>query len=109
MQADSAPDNVEQEAVNPESSPVPFETGAFDVVIDRHSSYWPSEVRRVLRRGGRFLTQQRSETGRERRRMGIPLRSTFGWTGVRSRWFRLGGLRVRRLVWVGGTHYLGVQ
>jgi SAM-dependent methyltransferase len=37
---------------------LPFRTGAFDLVIDRHECYLPAEVWRVLRRGGRFLTQQ---------------------------------------------------
>jgi SAM-dependent methyltransferase len=63
VQIKSAPDNVHQEAADPTSSPLPFATRAFDLVIDRHSSYWPSELRRVLRPGGRFLTQQRSELG----------------------------------------------
>jgi SAM-dependent methyltransferase len=63
VQLKSAPDNVDQEAADPMSSPLPFAARAFDLVIDRHSSYWPSEVRRVLRPGGRFLTQQRSELG----------------------------------------------
>jgi SAM-dependent methyltransferase len=63
VQIESAPDNLDQEAADPMSSPLPFASGAFDLVIDRHSSYWPSEVRRALRPGGRFLTQQRSEAG----------------------------------------------
>jgi SAM-dependent methyltransferase len=63
VQIESAPDNVDQEAADPMSSPLPFASGAFGLVIDRHSSYWPSEVRRVLHPGGRLLTQQRSEAG----------------------------------------------
>jgi hypothetical protein len=39
---------------------LPFRDKTFDLVLDRHSSYWPSEVRRVLTDGGVFLTQQRS-------------------------------------------------
>jgi SAM-dependent methyltransferase len=67
VQARSAPDNVDQPGTDPWTSgtPLPFADGAFDAVIDRHSSYWPSEVHRVLRTGGRFLTQQRGETGRD--------------------------------------------
>ncbi len=62
----SAPDNVNQAGTDPSEhgSCLPFAEGAFDVVLDRHSSYWPTEVRRVLRNGGRFLTQQRSDAGR---------------------------------------------
>ena len=65
VQAASAPDNVDQGAAEPivDGSPLPLADASFGLVIDRHSSYWPSEVRRVLRTGGRFLTQQRSETG----------------------------------------------
>lgn len=61
----SAPDNVDQIGTTPQDdgSVLPFASGAFDLVIDRHSSYWPSEVRRVLAPDGRFLTQQRGESG----------------------------------------------
>jgi SAM-dependent methyltransferase len=41
-----------------ESGQLPFEDGAFDLVINRHESYDPGEVRRVLQPGGRFNTQQ---------------------------------------------------
>jgi SAM-dependent methyltransferase len=63
VQAASAPDNADQGDADPwrAGSPLPFGAGVFDLVIDRHSSYWPSEVMRVLRSGGRFLTQQLSE------------------------------------------------
>jgi SAM-dependent methyltransferase len=65
VQAESAPDNVDQQDADPwaSGSPLPFKDDVFDIVIDRHSSYWPSEVIRVLREGGTFLTQQRSEGG----------------------------------------------
>jgi SAM-dependent methyltransferase len=65
VHAASAPDNVDQSKTSPMSdgSMLPFRDGAFDAVIDRHSSYWPEEVCRVLRSGGRFLTQQRGEAG----------------------------------------------
>lgn len=39
-----------------ERLPLPDET--FDLVIDRHESYDPAEVFRVLKSGGTFLTQQ---------------------------------------------------
>jgi len=41
-----------------DSPALPFRSAAFDLVIDRHESYLPIEVFRVLRPGGRFLTQQ---------------------------------------------------
>jgi SAM-dependent methyltransferase len=67
VHARSAPDNVDQEGATPaaDRSVLPFRSDAFDLVVDRHSSYWPSEVRRVLADGGRFLTQQRGEAGEE--------------------------------------------
>ena len=36
----------------------PFATNSFDLVINRHSSFDPAEVVRLLRPGGAFLTQQ---------------------------------------------------
>ncbi len=38
--------------------PLPFANGTFDLVVSRHESYAPSEVRRVLVSGGIFVTQQ---------------------------------------------------
>jgi SAM-dependent methyltransferase len=62
---ESAPDNVEQYPLSEArpsstSSYLPFRDAAFDLVLNRHSSYWPSEVARVLSHQGTFLTQQRS-------------------------------------------------
>lgn len=37
---------------------MPFGDGWFDRVINRHESYLPSEVFRILKSGGRFVTQQ---------------------------------------------------
>jgi SAM-dependent methyltransferase len=65
VHAASAPDNVDQSesSVMSDGSMLPFRDDTFVAVIDRHSSYWPEEVHRVLRPGGRFLTQQRGEAG----------------------------------------------
>jgi SAM-dependent methyltransferase len=41
-----------------EGQQLPFPDSAFDFVVSRHEAYRPAEVRRVLRPGGRFLTQQ---------------------------------------------------
>ena len=60
---ESAPDNIDQEGAAPADtgSHLPFRDGMFDLVLNRHSSYWPSEVARVLRPGGTYLTQQRGD------------------------------------------------
>jgi len=39
-------------------APMPFDDGVFALVINRHESYHPAEVARVLAPGGVFLTQQ---------------------------------------------------
>lgn len=41
-----------------EDDRLPVHDESFDLVINRHESYDPSEVRRVLRPGGCFITQQ---------------------------------------------------
>lgn len=41
-----------------EQDTMPFEDDSFDLVINRHASYRVEEVRRVLRPGGFFVTQQ---------------------------------------------------
>jgi SAM-dependent methyltransferase len=59
----SAPDNIDQDGATPSESAshLPFRDDAFDLVLNRHSSYWPREVARVLRVGGTYLTQQRGD------------------------------------------------
>ncbi len=52
-----APLGVKVHKVN-EGAPLPFENGYFDLVINRHDSFNPAEVQRVLKPGGRFITQQ---------------------------------------------------
>jgi SAM-dependent methyltransferase len=47
---------MEYDAERDES--MPFEDDRFDVVLNRHEAYRASEVHRILRPGGRFLTQQ---------------------------------------------------
>ena len=36
----------------------PYDSEQFDIVINKHESYNPSEVYRVLKHGGLFITQQ---------------------------------------------------
>jgi SAM-dependent methyltransferase len=56
---EGAPENWETIEAPLRAAPaLPFADGAFDLVIDRHESYLPAEVLRVLRPGGRFVTQQ---------------------------------------------------
>ncbi len=63
VEAASAPDNVDQAETSPSTSrsELPFASDVFDLVVNRHSSYWPSEIHRILCNGGRFVTQQRIE------------------------------------------------
>lgn len=42
----------------PDSVPMPFADGRFDLVLNRHESYGPREVARVLAPGGVLVTQQ---------------------------------------------------
>lgn len=37
---------------------LPFDSQSFDIVINRHGSFHPSEIARVLKTGGVFITQQ---------------------------------------------------
>ena len=41
-----------------DASHVSFEDGAFDIVLNRHGDFDPVELRRLLKPGGLFLTQQ---------------------------------------------------
>lgn len=41
-----------------EGSTLPFENNFFDLIINRHESYIPTEIFRVLKPGGFFITQQ---------------------------------------------------
>ncbi len=60
---ESAPDNIDQEGSTPidSASHLPFRDDSFDLVLNRHSSYRPREVDRVLQPAGTFLTQQRAD------------------------------------------------
>lgn len=40
------------------ASGMPFEDGAFDLVLNRHGGFKPAELHHVLKSGGVFLTQQ---------------------------------------------------
>jgi SAM-dependent methyltransferase len=55
---DPAPDNAEWAGAGGD---LPFRDETFALVINRHESFSPTEVFRVLRRGGSFITQQVGE------------------------------------------------
>lgn len=46
------------EAENDEYTPIPFENGAFDLVLNRHGALYVDEIARMLVPGGRLLTRQ---------------------------------------------------
>lgn len=56
------------------AAPMPFPDSRFDLILNRHESYHPAEVARVLAAGGDFLTQQvgGDEFGEVREVMGHP-------------------------------------
>ena len=57
VHAEGALDNVDQAGREP-GGRLPFRDAAFDLVVNRHESFQAAEVRRVLREGGVFVTQQ---------------------------------------------------
>jgi len=61
--------------------PLPLRDRAFDLVINRHESYLAAEVFRVLRPGGRFMTQQCGGTHHAELndRIGIPRPRYAAW------------------------------
>ncbi len=59
-QRELAPLGIQVEAVSP-GGPLPFASQQFDLVLNRHGAFDSREVYRVLKPGGRFLTQQVGE------------------------------------------------
>lgn len=55
VQYEPAPENFEQDGVH---GRLPFRSECFDVIANRHESFFATEVRRALRSGGTFVTQQ---------------------------------------------------
>ena len=52
---------------------IPFEDESFDIIINRHGAFDPSEIRRLLKPGGLFITQQvGSDNDRELVEMVLP-------------------------------------
>ncbi len=59
---EGATDNLDQRQRDPRGR-LAFRDESFDLVHSRHEAYNPTEVRRVLRRDGSFLTQQAGSGG----------------------------------------------
>jgi SAM-dependent methyltransferase len=64
VQDEGAVDNVDQRPGNARGR-LAFREAAFDLVMNRHEAFYASEVRRVLRPGGTFVTQQTSSGSRQ--------------------------------------------
>ena len=83
-----------------EAGPLPFADSRFDVVINRHESYDPAEVYRILKPCGRFLTQQVGELDNLELNQILEVDQHFQFTdwGVESETVRLqeAGLSVKR-------------
>ena len=57
---------------------LPFAAVAFDLVINRHEELEPAEVARVLRAGGRIVTQQVDRNNSRELRSHVPRMTDFG-------------------------------
>lgn len=55
------PLGIDLKACNDPSN-IPFEDETFDILINRHGSFDPAEIRRLLKPGGVFVTQQVGDT-----------------------------------------------
>ncbi|MBQ8507778.1 MAG: NUDIX domain-containing protein [Clostridia bacterium] len=77
---------------------LPFGDGAFDLVINRHGDFDPVELRRVLKPGGIFITQQvGAENDRELAELLLPgVRPPFPeqYLSIAEREFRAAGFEI---------------
>ena len=64
VQDEGAVDNVDQLLGSPRGR-LAFRDEAFDLVVNRHEAFVAAEVRRVLRSGGVFVTQQANSGSRQ--------------------------------------------
>jgi SAM-dependent methyltransferase len=64
VQDEAAVDNADQATGEPRGR-LAFRDAAFDLVVSRHESFVASEVRRLLREGGVFVTQQAGSGARQ--------------------------------------------
>lgn len=75
------------------SEDLPFEDEAFDIVINRHGSFCVSELHRVVKRGGIFITEQ---VGAENDGLGGAFASGYGASLSRDAplsWYQNGSKR----------------
>ncbi len=77
-----APDNLEIGEGEGIGS-LPFSDSSFPLVINRHESYYPAEIHRILEPGGVFITQQVGDTHNQmlNRLLGAPAKEdkSAGW------------------------------
>lgn len=56
-----------------DATKIPFEDESFDIIINRHGDFYPQEIKRLLKPGGLFITQQvGSENDRDLAEMVLP-------------------------------------
>ena len=79
---------------------LPFEDSRFDLVIDRHGDFNPAEIYRVLKPGGRFITQQvGAENDRELVALlcgDVPLPFPDQYLSLTAQAFRQAGFEIRQ-------------
>lgn len=83
--------------VVPQRGEMPFREGAFDVVINRHESFRATEVLRILKHGGIFLTQQ-IESGLKRELnefLGAPIPEVKWNLGIAQMQLKEAGFRIK--------------
>ena len=74
---------------------LPFRDASFDLVLNRHEELDPADVVRLLRPGGRFVTQQVSRKQQEELRRFFPRKTDWGdHYGAYRRAFEAAGLTV---------------
>jgi hypothetical protein len=76
----------DNEGVKPRKGALPFRAASFDLVTDRHESYLPGEVLRVLKSLGQFVTQQVGDRNNTelRQLFGVPRKGTV-WNLSRAK------------------------
>ncbi len=77
------------------SQRLPFQASSFDLVLNRHEDLNPADVARVLRPGGRVMTQQVGRSNWRELKKYFPRKTDFGdLRGDYARGFQEAGLRV---------------